>query len=99
MDPSMGLFRHLIPGSAFYGLSTSHFSKGWSRRASETDASKRNRHTREEPEVPEAIGEPASTASVALKADRYRPRIHGFQLHEIAKLQRWQEAVRDTSFW
>ncbi|OBZ72398.1 Casein kinase II subunit beta-2 [Grifola frondosa] len=37
----------------------------------------------------------ASTASVALKADRYRPRIFGFQVNEIAKLQRWQEAVRD----
>ena len=36
-----------------------------------------------------------STASVALKADRYRPRIFGFQVNEIAKLQRWQEAVRD----
>lgn len=64
-------------------------------RVSETDANKRNRRTREEPEVPEVIGEPVSTASVALKADRYRPRIYGFQLHEIAKLQRWQEAVRD----
>lgn len=64
-------------------------------RASETDANKRNRRTREDPEVAEVVGEPASTANVALKADRYRPRIYGFQLHEIAKLQRWQEAVRD----
>ncbi|KAH0833404.1 casein kinase II, regulatory subunit [Lanmaoa asiatica] len=64
-------------------------------RVSEADANKRNRRTREEPEVLEVIGEPASTATVALKADRYRPRIYGFQLHEIAKLQRWQEAVRD----
>ncbi|KAG9310442.1 casein kinase II, regulatory subunit [Chiua virens] len=63
-------------------------------RVSETD-SKRNRRTREEPDTPEVVGEPASTTSVALKADRYRPRIYGFQLHEIAKLQRWQEAVRD----
>lgn len=64
-------------------------------RGNENDASKRSRRTREEPEVTESVGEPASTASVALKADRYRPRIYGFQLHEIAKLQRWQEAVRD----
>jgi len=64
-------------------------------RANENDASKRSRRTREEPEVTESVGEPVSTASVALKADRYRPRIYGFQLHEIAKLQRWQEAVRD----
>ena len=32
--------------------------------------------------------------SVALKAERYRPRIYGFQINEITKLQRWQEAVR-----
>jgi hypothetical protein len=27
---------------------------------------------------------------VALKADRYRPKIYGFQVHEIVNLQRWQ---------
>ncbi|KAF7335432.1 Casein kinase II subunit beta [Mycena venus] len=43
----------------------------------------------------EGVGEGISTASVALKAERYRPRIYGFQLHETAKLQRWQEAMRD----
>ncbi|KIM62725.1 hypothetical protein SCLCIDRAFT_1214837 [Scleroderma citrinum Foug A] len=64
-------------------------------RSQETEVNKRNRRTREEPEVPENVGEPASTAAVALKADRYRPRIYGFQVHEIAKLQRWEEAVRD----
>ena len=36
-----------------------------------------------------------NTASVALKVDRYRRRIYGFQLSEITKLQRWHEAVRD----
>jgi len=36
-----------------------------------------------------------STTTAALKAERYRPRIFGFQVHEVAKLQRWQEAVRD----
>lgn len=46
-------------------------------------------------EVEGNVGEVVSTASVALKADRYRPRIYGFQLNEIAKLQRWQEAIRD----
>lgn len=35
------------------------------------------------------------TIGVALKADRYRPRIFGFQVNETARLQRWQEAVRD----
>ncbi|KAK7045573.1 Phosphatidylinositol 4-kinase LSB6 [Paramarasmius palmivorus] len=47
-------------------------------------------------EIPvEGGGETISTASVALKAERYRPKIYGFQVNEIAKLQRWQEAVRD----
>lgn len=64
-----------------------------SRGNGETDGRRRRR---EEPDVPtEGIGEGTSTAAVALKADRYRPRIFGFQVHEIAKLQRWQEAVRD----
>lgn len=55
------------------------------------------RRVREEQEVAaaEGVGETISTASAALKAERYRPRIYGFQLNEIAKLQRWQEAVRD----
>ncbi|EJD39018.1 hypothetical protein AURDEDRAFT_116260 [Auricularia subglabra TFB-10046 SS5] len=43
----------------------------------------------------EGVGEGVSTAAAALKAERYRPRIFGFQVHEIAKLQRWQEAHRD----
>lgn len=54
------------------------------------------RRLREEPEaIAEGGGEGMSTASVALKVERYRPRIYGFQINEIAKLQRWQEAVRD----
>ncbi|KAJ3830576.1 casein kinase II, regulatory subunit [Lentinula raphanica] len=55
------------------------------------------RRLREEmdPAIAEGGGENISTASVALKAERYKPRIYGFQLNEIAKLQRWQEAVRD----
>ncbi|KAF8963169.1 casein kinase II, regulatory subunit [Flammula alnicola] len=60
--------------------------------------SRNRRRIREEPDVTVAAeggGEGISTASVALKAERYRPRIYGFQLNEIAKLQRWQEAVRD----
>jgi len=65
-------------------------------RAAGEDGSSRRRRTREEPmEVEGNVGELISTASVALKADRYRPRIYGFQLNETAKLQRWQEAVRD----
>jgi casein kinase II subunit beta len=51
---------------------------------------------REEPmEVEGNVGEVVGTAGVARNADRYRPRIYGFQLNETAKLQRWQEAVRD----
>lgn len=34
-------------------------------------------------------------ANAAAKAERFRPRIFGFQLHESAKLMRWQEAMRD----
>jgi casein kinase II subunit beta len=34
-------------------------------------------------------------ANAAVKAERFRPRIFGFQLHESAKLMRWQEAMRD----
>ncbi|KAJ7035276.1 casein kinase II, regulatory subunit [Mycena alexandri] len=59
---------------------------------------KLRRRLREElPDVTgtEGVGEGISTASVALKAERYRPRIYGFQLNETAKLQRWQEATRD----
>jgi casein kinase II subunit beta len=55
---------------------------------------------REDMEVPvEGGADLVSTASVALKADRYRPRIYGFQLHETAKLQRWQGAVFVVLFW
>ncbi|KAI0050528.1 hypothetical protein FA95DRAFT_1637935 [Auriscalpium vulgare] len=43
----------------------------------------------------EGLGEGISTASAAMRADRYRPRIFGFQVNEVSKLQRWQEAVRD----
>jgi len=43
----------------------------------------------------EGLGEAINTATVALRADRYRPRIFGFQVNEVAKLQRWQEATRD----
>ena len=64
--------------------------------AKEGDAKGRRRLREEQDMLPaEGVGETISTASVALKADRYRPRIYGFQLNETAKLQRWQEAVRD----
>jgi casein kinase II subunit beta len=36
-----------------------------------------------------------STASAAMKAERYNPKIFGFKINEIAKLQRWQGAMRD----
>lgn len=37
----------------------------------------------------------AGAPTAALKAERYRPRIFGFLVHDTAKLQRWQGAVRD----
>ncbi|KAH9847844.1 casein kinase II, regulatory subunit [Lenzites betulinus] len=64
-------------------------------RGSDVEGSRRSRRVREEEAQAEGVGEATSTATVALKADRYRPRIFGFQVNEIAKLQRWQEAVRD----
>jgi len=36
-----------------------------------------------------------STAAAASKAERYIPKVFGFKINEIAKLQRWQGAVRD----
>lgn len=39
-------------------------------------------------------GGPTGGANAALKAERYRPRVFGFQLHEIARVQRWGEAHR-----
>jgi len=59
------------------------------------DGSRRARRVREEPDVGEGVGEGPSTAGVAMKAERYQPKIYGFRLNEIAKLQRWQEATRD----
>ncbi|KAG8969898.1 casein kinase 2 regulatory subunit [Tulasnella sp. 419] len=44
--------------------------------------------------MPLGVGN-TSTATSALKAEKYRPKIFGFNVHEIAKLQRWQSAVRD----
>ncbi|KAH9933567.1 casein kinase II, regulatory subunit [Epithele typhae] len=65
-------------------------------RSADVEGGRRSRRIREEPEGQgEGVGEAGSTAAVALKADRYRPRIFGFQVNETAKLQRWQEAVRD----
>jgi casein kinase II subunit beta len=46
-------------------------------------------------ELPEGVGEDVSTAAVAAKAERYHPRIFGFQVHELARWHRWQEAMRD----
>ena len=68
---------------------------------SPTNTEKRKRR---EEEAIEAAGvgaagvgsaEEMSTATASLKAERYRPRIFGFQVNEIAKLHRWEEAMRD----
>jgi casein kinase II subunit beta len=63
-----------------------------------TVAERRRRREEEQAEATasgSANPEEASTANAAAKAERYRPRIFGFQVNEIAKLHRWQEAVRD----
>ncbi|CBQ71381.1 related to casein kinase II beta subunit (regulator of circadian clock protein FRQ) [Sporisorium reilianum SRZ2] len=36
-----------------------------------------------------------STAAAAAKVERYRPRIFGFPVHEMSKLQKWQDKMRD----
>ncbi|KAH9972373.1 casein kinase II, regulatory subunit [Russula compacta] len=59
------------------------------------DPRRRARARDELVEGADGLGEAINTATVALRADRYRPRIFGFQVNEIAKLQRWQEAIRD----
>ena len=67
-----------------------------SMRGGEGSESVRRRRLREDPEaLAEGVGEGVSTASAALKAERYVPKIFGFKVNEVAKLQRWQEAVRD----
>jgi len=55
----------------------------------------RERDGRLERSGPSQIGSSANTSTIALKAEQYSPTIFGFQIHEIAKLQRWQEATRD----
>jgi len=66
------------------------------RSGADAEVTRRSRRPREDQEPVEAsIGADFSTASAGLKAERYRPRIFGFQVNEVAKLQRWQEAIRD----
>ena len=56
----------------------------------------RRRDGEEDKGVPSGVGVgDQSTAAAALKAERYRPKIFGFGVHEISKWMRWQEAVRD----
>lgn len=59
------------------------------------DPRRRGRARDELVEGSDGLGDTINTAAVALRAERYRPRIFGFQVNEVAKLQRWQEAVRD----
>ncbi|KAI5988764.1 casein kinase II, regulatory subunit [Pisolithus albus] len=67
----------------------------YSSRSMPTLSHPKNRRTREELEITENVGECGSSAAPVLKAGLYRPLIRGFQVHEIAKLQGWQKAVRD----
>lgn len=56
----------------------------------------RRRDGEDDKGVPSGVGVvEQSTAAAALKAERYRPKIFGFGVHEISKWMRWQEAVRD----
>ncbi|KAJ7052040.1 casein kinase II, regulatory subunit [Mycena amicta] len=92
----------IIPPKVGVPLDAAGESKGSSTigSAKETGPRRRTREKEKEEILPEVtgaegVGEGISTASVALKAERYRPKIYGFQVHETAKLQRWQEAIRD----
>lgn len=63
-----------------------------------TSASSKRSKRREEEML--ATGDPGgaegtSTAAVAAKVDRYRPRIYGFLVNETARLMRWQDGTRD----
>jgi len=44
---------------------------------------------------PSSVGS-VSTASVAVKAERFQSRIFGFRANEEAKLDRWRTAKRDA---
>jgi casein kinase II subunit beta len=55
----------------------------------------RRRDGEEDKGMPSGVVGDHSTAAAALKAERYRPKIFGFGVHEISKWMRWQEAVRD----
>jgi casein kinase II subunit beta len=68
---------------------------GGTGKEAETRGGRRRGREETELSVEGRAGETISTASVATKADRYRPRIYGFQLKETAKLQSWKEAARD----
>ncbi|KAF8514543.1 casein kinase II, regulatory subunit, partial [Hysterangium stoloniferum] len=88
------VYPHMIPPKS--GLPEMSPPLGRISDAGTVDAARKNRRVREEAEVPaEGLGEGVSTANAALKAEKYRPKIFGFQVHEVAKLQRWQDAVRD----
>ena len=45
-------------------------------------------------EGPSTVGS-VSTASAAIKAERFEPRIFGFKVNEEARLNRWRTARRD----
>ncbi|EIN03990.1 casein kinase subunit II beta [Punctularia strigosozonata HHB-11173 SS5] len=85
------VYPHLIPPKA----NPSDPARGDGRAEDWAKGVRRRGSTREDEVVAEGAAEGLSTATAALKAERYRPKIFGFQVNEIAKLQRWQEAVRD----
>ncbi|RSH88260.1 casein kinase 2 regulatory subunit [Apiotrichum porosum] len=51
-----------------------------------------DRETRREPAGVGAL----NTATAAIKAERYEPKIFGFRAHEEAELARWRQARRDA---
>ena len=53
-----------------------------------------NRSMSGQREGPSTMGS-VSTASAAVKAERYEPRMFGFRVNEEARLSRWRSARRD----
>lgn len=45
--------------------------------------------------APSSVGGHVSTATAAIKAEVYDPKLFGFRVNEAAKLKRWREANRD----
>jgi len=93
------VYPHMIPPKAppESGVNSSaSAASGLSSSVTVVNAAQRraDEHPREGRNAAVGVGH-VSTAAAAAKAERYTPKIFGFKINEIAKLQRWQGAIRD----